>query len=61
MCEAIFAVKSGIPILFDSKMKYSKSVFDFMLLRFQIIFSLKCEIKHMSLAAKKCVAFVIVL
>ncbi len=32
-----------------------------MLLRFEITFSLKREIKHMSLAANKRVAFVIVL
>lgn len=56
-----FAVKLGNLILLDTEMKCSKGVFDNMLLRFKIKFSLKCEIKHMSFAANKCIAFVVVL
>lgn len=61
LCEAVFAVKPGNLILFDCEMKCSKSAFDYVLLRFKITLSLKCEIKRMSLAAYKRAAFVIVL
>lgn len=61
MSLAVFAVKLGNLILFGSEMKCSKNVFDYMQFRFKIKFSLKREIKHMSLVANKRVAFVIIL